>query len=132
MNGTTLVLGVCITLCGGSLAMGVATRGDEPAIPWDKITGGSALGAAIAVGYIFLKRDEKVRAEHEAARQKQSETHAATIQEVTEKFGETATGISRNFADAAKTFTETVKAQDERAERREERIAELFKGLKQQ
>jgi hypothetical protein len=93
-------------------------QGPTADLPWDKITGTGAAGLVLCAVWLFLKRDEKVRAEHG----EQLKERDATIKGIANDFNATSTGITR-------TFAESTKAMDERAQQREARLAEMFQRL---
>ena len=87
---------------------GVVAETSDLGFPVDKLLGAGVGGTVAFIVLMFLKRDEKVQA-----------VHAETVKSVAKDFSETAVSIS-------KSFSEATKAADERAERREEKLRELF------
>lgn len=111
-----LVAGAVIT--GAVGVLGTVNQGSADNVPWDLLKTTGVTGSILFVGWYFLSRDKETRKEHAATLEKRDET----IKTVAKEFGDTATNISRSFAD-------TTKAMDERAEKREEKLAALFSQL---
>lgn len=102
---------VLIALASGLTVGGVVAETVDLGFPLDKLIGAGAAGLVIFVVLVFLKRDERVQT-----------LHSDTVKDIATNFSETAVAITKNFA-------ETTKAADERAERREEKLRELFHGM---
>ena len=116
LSTNLIVAGAVITGAVGIL--GTINQGTTDSIPWDLLKTSGVTGSILFVGWYFLSRDKEQRKEHAATLTQRDET----IKVVAKEFGDTATNISRTFAD-------TTKAMDERAEKREEKLAALFQQL---
>lgn len=116
LSTNLIVAGAVITGAVGIL--GTINQGATDNIPWDLLKTSGVTGSILFVGWYFLSRDKEQRKEHAATLTQRDET----IKVVAKEFGDTATNISRSFAD-------TTKAMDERAEKREEKLAALFQQL---
>lgn len=106
-------------VAGGSVAI-VAGAGlphpqavpDLNAIPWDKFLGVGSGGLAFGVAWYFLQREERMR-----------KVHDDTVQ----KHMETATTISKTFAETTHAMVREVR---EEAAAREARMLQLMKEAK--
>lgn len=121
-NTANVIAWVWATVSGAAFGAGaIATTIQAPdiaGIPWEKIGATGAAGAVLLCVWFFLRRDAEVRKEHAA----QLTERDVTIKAIASDFSETSTGITR-------TFAETTKASEERAERREKELREWMHNL---
>jgi hypothetical protein len=99
-------------LVGGAVNMVIGQGAQTDfGVSIDKLISAGSAGVAITVMWLWMRRDEK-----------QQIVHHETIKSLAKDFNETSTGI-------AKSFAETVKANDERATQREQRLHEAYTKL---
>lgn len=98
-----------------------STMGDA-SVPWDKIGSVGIAGAVVGVGGYFLRRESAIRKELAEQHESQLKARDEVNKEVAQKFGDTATNLTKTFADSTL-------AQQARAEAREERLHDLLERL---
>ena len=124
MNLLSTILATGGAVSGAAAVVGVtmqATVGDAT-FPWDKVGSAGIAGAVVLVGGYFLRRESAIRAELAVQHATEMRERDGVIKEVAEKFGDTATTITRTFADSTT-------AAEVRAQQREQRLHELLERI---
>lgn len=104
---------------GAAMAHVSAQMPDPASFPWEKVNTIGGVSGVLFCVWIFLKRDEKVRTESNAALEKRDEV----VKSVAGNFASTMKESHETFADTTATLLR--EARSEAAER-EKRLQELF------